>query len=408
MKKVINITLGGLIFAIEQDAYDILAEYLSDIKSSLSNTDDDKEVVSDIETAIAEKFSARKRSEKTAVVISDVQEVIIEMGSPADFGEQSTESTTENNAQYETKKGLYRDTDDAIIAGVASGIARYFDVDPVIVRLAFAVSIFFSGIGILAYIILWLIVPAAKTTSEKYAMRGEKVTLKEITEQVKKNLKEINTTDLKEVKGIWKGIRSILVKLFEAIRFVVRILARILRYVVGIVFLVGGSLGIAGLVSLYTIIILSDKAFFPSEVQIALSVLMESAIGTVAMLSSFVMMTIPLLVLVLTGAGVLAKRNLFTVVKATTLAVIWIVAATLAITASVLQVEKVMQKLDGEGFRNDTHQPHINPDDSSQEIIDTQIRLPEEEEVESLPPTAEPIGLPEGDEVVVEPANIES
>ncbi len=407
MKKVINITLGGTVFAIEQEAYNILAEYISNIKNNLSDTVDDQEVISDIETAIAEKFTARKRSEKTAVTTRDVQEIIVEMGSPADFSDESAETTAENSTQSETRKRLYRDTDDAIIAGVASGIARYFDIDPVIVRLIFAVSIFFSGIGIFAYIILWLVVPAAETTSQKYAMRGEKVTLKEITEQVKKNLGEINPADFKEVEGVWKSIRGFLVKLFEVLGFLVRALVRVLRPVVGVVFVLGGALGIAGLVSVYTAILLSDKVFFPGEVQIALDVLAGSTAGIVAMSSSFVMMTIPLLVLVLTGAGLLVKRNLFTVAKSTTLAVIWIVAMTLAFTTSALQLENVMQKLDAEGFENGRYQIHINLDDSSREGVDTQVQQPVEEDAKSLPPDAEPIDLPEGDGMVVEPSNIE-
>ncbi len=408
MKKVINITLGGIVFAVEQDAYDILAEYISDIKTNLSNTTDNLEIVFDIETAIAEKFIARKRSEKNVVVTTDVEEVISEMGSPADFSDESDKNTTQESTQSETRKRLYRDTEDSIIGGVALGIARYFDVDPVIVRLIFLVSIFFNGFGILIYILLWLLVPEAKTTSQKYAMRGEKVTIKEITDQVKKNLKDINKTDLNEVNSFWKVIRNILDKIFGALRLVLRALVSILRPVVGIVLLFGGALSIAGLVSVYTTILLSDKIFFPSEVQVALDVLMGSTIGIIAMLSSFVMMTIPLLVLVLTGSSILAKRNLFTVAKSTMLGVIWIVAATLAFTTSALQLENVMQELDVEGFESGEYQIHINLDDSSREAIDIEIHsLEEEEEVKSLPPTAEPIDLPEGDGTADEPSTIE-
>src|SRR3990167_6758681 len=87
MKKVINITLGSIVFAIDEDAYGALASYLEQIKSNLKNGDDTKEIIDDVEIAIAEKFIARKRSEKMAVTVLDVEAVIGEMGSPVEFGE---------------------------------------------------------------------------------------------------------------------------------------------------------------------------------------------------------------------------------------------------------------------------------------------------------------------------------
>ena len=199
MKQVINITLGKIVFAIEQDAYDALSKYLTDVKSNLASDTDASEIVADVEIAIAEKFLARKRSEKMAVTNADVAVVIKEMGSAGSFGEgnaeasQTTASDTSKTeepktekSQGEKKRRLYRDTEDSVLAGVASGLAQYFGIDPVIVRLIFVVSIFFNGLGILAYIILWLVVPKAETTAEKYAMRGEKVTVEEIKQQVKK------------------------------------------------------------------------------------------------------------------------------------------------------------------------------------------------------------------------------
>ncbi len=142
--------------------------------------------------AIAEKFVARKRSEKLAVTSLDVDTVIHEMGSPVEFSEDEHNGESEQlepvqkEAGTEPKKRLYRDLDDAVIAGVASGLARYFDIDPVIVRLIFVVAALFNGLGILVYIVLWLVVPIAETTADKYAMRGERVTLRDISERVKK------------------------------------------------------------------------------------------------------------------------------------------------------------------------------------------------------------------------------
>lgn len=347
MKKVINITLGGIVFAIDQDAFDALESYLSQIKNNLSNSTDAKEVVEDIESAIAEKFIVRKRSEKLAVTEVDVSQVMHEMGSPADFGEgEADEGNTSagQTATTEPKKRLYRDTDDAIIAGVASGLARYFDIDPVIVRLIFVVSIFFNGLGVLAYIVLWLVVPTAKTTADKYAMRGEQVTLKEISERVKKNIQGIEESDLKKAKGVWTNIRGLLDRLFKILGIIVRVVVVAVRYLVGIVLVVGGALGMAGMASIYSVILLSDKVLFPANVQIALDTLQAGTLGIVTMVSLFIMLSVPLIALIAAGASFLAKQNFFTVQKTVALAVVWIVATAVAGTTLALQVERVMQK----------------------------------------------------------------
>lgn len=333
-------------FAIEQDAYDSLFRYLEEIKSNLSHNDDTEEITRDIENAIAEKFMSRKRSEKLAVTSDDVETVMAELGSPVNFkdDEDESDSVDEKDSQqavFEQKRRLYRDPDDAVVAGVASGLANYFGIDPVIARLAFVVSVFFNGLGILAYIILWLVVPAAKTTTDKYAMRGERVTLKDISERVKKNIEHL---DYEKTKGVWSGIRSFLDKSFQILGVVVRSLIVLVRYFVGMIMVVGGVAGIAMLVSAYGVILFSEKIFFPEEVQVALEILQGSMIGIVAMLSSFVMMVIPLIVIVISGSSLLAKRNLFTAQKAITLAAVWVVAVVVAGTTTTLQVEKVMQR----------------------------------------------------------------
>ncbi len=398
MKKVINITLGGLVFAIEQPAYDALENYLKAIRSTLTS-DDAAEVVADIETAIAEKFVARNRSEKIAVTEEDVKIIVTEMGTPADFGgeEDSGAKNTKDTSEDDIKKRLYRDTDDVVIAGVASGIAKYFDIDPVIVRVLFVISIFFNGLGLIVYVLLWLVVPAAETTTQKYAMRGEKVTLKEITERVKKNLNDLESSNLEKARGIGSSLRNILVKLFEVVGVLIRVLAKVIRYILGFIFVVGGALSIAGLVSAYCVILLSDRVLMPAEVQTSLEIMLSSTMGVVAITASFVMMIIPMLIIVVAGACLIAKRNYFTVTKLVTLFVVWVVAIILAFTASALQVEKVMQAI---GPLEDTekYNIHINVDDTG---VNIEREVVEEGE-KSLPPETEPIELPD-----IESANIE-
>ncbi|GEM_PF-1923464 len=380
MKKISNITLGQVVFAVEQDAFDVLSTYLEKVKASLPETEDRTEVLEDIEGALAEKFLARKKSEKRAVTAADVSEVTTEMGSPSDFGEGQTDEkeTPTSSAEQSTKKRLFRDADDAVIAGVASGIAQYFEIDPVIVRILFFISIFFNGLGLIAYIVLWVVVPKAQTTTDKYAMRGEMVTLKEITQRVKKNLEKIDREDLVHTGGLWNKVRGFFVKLFDVLGVLVRGVIHIARYVVGLAFVLGGALGTAGLVSVYSVVLLSEKVLFPQEVQVALDTMLGSALGIVAITASFVMMVIPLLVLIITGASLLAKRNFFTVSKTVGLAVVWIVAMILAATTSALQVEQVMQKLGVDEFTDGQVRIEIGDDHI---YIDTDVVAPH-------PPTA--------------------
>lgn len=400
MKKVINITLGGIVFAIEHEAYEILENYLNHVKSSLQGGEDASEVTEDVERAIAEKFIARKRNEKLAVTTSDVEYVMTEMGSPADFSEGEVGSATDQADAVETapeqKKRLYRDTDDAVIAGVASGLAHYFNIDPVIVRLVLILAVFFNGIGILAYIILWLVVPAANTTAEKYAMRGEQVTLKEISDRVRKNFQHIDRADIEIAKGVWSSVRTVLNRIFKLLGQIIGYVGMAARYVFGLLFLIGGALAIAGLVSMYSIVLLSDNAFVPADAQTALDMMLGSSLGIIAISASFVMTLIPLLVLVLLGGGLLTRRNLFTVNKSISLAVIWIVAVVLAGTTSVLQVQEVMPALHPERFENGQYQIHINVEDESVEF-DLISEPPQEEDVPSAPPSSEPIDLPESE-----------
>lgn len=348
MKKTINITLSSIVFAIEEDAYISLEQYLTAIQARLSESADQSEIMSDIEAAMAEKLRTRGRSERIAVNMHDVEQLQSEMGAPAAFDDGSEEvidSETRVDSADDTPRRLFRDTDDAVLAGVAAGIARYFGIDPVIVRIVFVVSVFLNGVGILAYIILWLVVPRAKTTTDKLAMQGKRATVEDITARVKKNLNDADLVDTAQVKNAWHKARTVLERCFGLFGQIAKKLIVVGRYVFGVVFVIGGALGAAGLVSMYSVVLLSEKTFLPSEAQTALDIMFSNALGVLAIGASFVMMLIPLLVLIMLGASLLKKQNVITANKGIALAVVWIVALVLAGTTSALQVEKVWQEI---------------------------------------------------------------
>jgi phage shock protein PspC (stress-responsive transcriptional regulator) len=173
--------MNGIVFHIEEDAYEILKNYMTDVKRHFSNSADSLEITTDIENRIAEMFSEiLQRENKQVIVEQDVNWVVEQMGTVADFetADEDTKSTA-NAYTYTNTEGrrLFRDPDDHLVAGVCAGIANYFDIDAVWIRLAFALFTPIGGSGFLLYIILWIVVPKAVTRADRMAMKGEKQNL---------------------------------------------------------------------------------------------------------------------------------------------------------------------------------------------------------------------------------------
>jgi phage shock protein PspC (stress-responsive transcriptional regulator) len=186
MKKVININFQGRVIPIEETAYDILKQYIDSLRRYFANEEGRDEIIKDIESRIAELFSERLKKGATCITDEDVQSVMASMGRPEDF-EAETNGNTATNAgtgaeagaqqqsgqqsqagpgpTYATRGKLYRNADDKIIAGVCSGLANYFHIDPVIMRIIFVVLLFTGGSGFLVYLILWVAVPSQSVQS---------------------------------------------------------------------------------------------------------------------------------------------------------------------------------------------------------------------------------------------------
>jgi len=198
MNKTITMNLSGIIFHIEEDAYEMLNKYLSTIKGYFHDSEGRDEIMSDIESRIAEMLQEKVSTTKQAVLKMDVESVIAVMGKPEEFAGDNAENPkseskqTENNTSYDGSKRrrVFRDPDDKVLGGVCSGIANYFDLDPIWLRAAFAISFFVFGSGLILYIILCLIIPKAKTTAEKLEMRGEKIDINNISKTVSEEFEE--------------------------------------------------------------------------------------------------------------------------------------------------------------------------------------------------------------------------
>lgn len=176
MQRIIQITIGGQVIPIEERAYDGLNKYITSLELQFAGEAGKDEIIQDIENRIAELFSARLQGGAQAIVSSDVQKVIETLGYPNELNDENPPKSKTSYQQYipteAVRRRLYRNPHDKWVGGVCSGIASYFDIDPVLVRLILLVAILTFGIGILAYLIAWAIIPEARTPQEMYYMTG--------------------------------------------------------------------------------------------------------------------------------------------------------------------------------------------------------------------------------------------
>ncbi|HRO09364.1 MAG TPA: PspC domain-containing protein [Saprospiraceae bacterium] len=198
MNKTYNINLGGYPFSINDDAFEYVHAYLGSIRSHFSLSKGCEEIVNDIEVRMAELFQDHLKG-RMIISMKEVDEVIAIMGKPEDFGAEPmaesysfTSGYTKSPSGLGTAKKLFRNPDDKKVAGICSGIAAYFGIeDPIWIRLVFVLLIFTVGAGAFTYIILWVLVPEAKTASDKLSMRGEPTTVSNIASLVEAELTDL-------------------------------------------------------------------------------------------------------------------------------------------------------------------------------------------------------------------------
>lgn len=170
MKKVININFQGTIVPIEESAYELLQYYIDSLRRYFAEEEGRDEIINDIESRISELFQLRLKNGATCITDEDVNAIIDNMGRPADFekvdGESKVTEEKENTNQQQQnwaydRKRLFRDENNKILGGVCSGIGAFLGVDPWIVRILFILS----GIGVVAYIVLWIFLPVNNSFS---------------------------------------------------------------------------------------------------------------------------------------------------------------------------------------------------------------------------------------------------
>ena len=385
MKKTLNINIGSRVFNIDEDAYDLLSRYLESIKKYFQKINIEDDIFQDIENRISEKFNSILKN-RESLNIDDINNIIKEMGTLDDFKEAYNDFDTNdfNNQNNESKttgkrKRIYRNTSDKVIAGVASGLANYFSVDPIIFRLIFIVSlftgfgliayiifwigipandsgkinenkrlyrdgdneilggvayglgnyfgidpaiirvlfilsIFIGGFGILAYLILWVSIPEAKTVGEKMNMRGYPLTLENIEKFIKEKLSKKDGEENLFVKIILFPFRIIGPIILGIISIIIPILKILLSFIlfvfsiVIIVFLILFTLGAINLIDYQDFIIGSIDGVYISGINLSI-IISELPFYLQLSIFSFLIVALLFIIIIITKVLFINKNN---------------------------------------------------------------------------------------------------
>lgn len=340
MKKVISITIGQVVFEIVDDAYEELSVYLDSIRKHFSKDKDKEEIMEDIETSIAEKFLKRRKKREAAITIADVEGVVKQMGTVKDFEkeEKGKERAKEEERGEENGKKLYRDSDDVIVAGVSSGLAAYLGLETVLVRLIFFVSTFFGGVGVIAYIILWIVVPIAETKTQKFEMSGKRVTLKQIEKSVKEGVERLKKKDFKHVE---KGLNGF----FKAFGKVVLGFLKVIGGIVGLSFVIAGIAGITAL-SFSLAWVIMGVVIPNTGVLVSDFVMIEGALYWIFVGALYVVMLVPFLFLLLMGMSLLQRKSTIGAFSLISLLSIWFFAIGLTAAFIYPQMDLIETKIE--------------------------------------------------------------
>lgn len=385
MKKTLNINIGSRVFNIDEDAYDLLSRYLESIKKYFQKINIEDDVFQDIENRISEKFNSILKN-KESLNIDDINNIIKEMGTLDDFKEayndfDTNDFSNQNNESKTTgkRKKIYRNTSDKVIAGVASGLANYFSVDPIIFRLIFIVSlftgfgliayiifwigipandsgkinenkrlyrdgdneilggvayglgnyfgidpaiirvlfilsIFIGGFGILAYLILWVSIPEAKTVGEKMNMKGYPLTLENIEKFIKEKLSKKDGEENLFVKIILFPFRIIGPIILGIISIIIPILKILLSFIlfafsiVIIVFLILFTLGAINLIDYQDFIIGSIDGVYISGINLSI-IISELPFYLQLSIFSFLIVALLFIIIIITKVLFTNKNN---------------------------------------------------------------------------------------------------
>jgi phage shock protein PspC (stress-responsive transcriptional regulator) len=308
MKKTINIHISRQPFTIEEEAYDKLSIWLDAVRKEIDSEPGSDEIMQDIEMRAAELLGEYTANGAEVITYEQVEQLISVMGTPEDFVTEddsaSKKEPFKSDGDRRTTRRLYRDISDRILGGVAGGMGKYFSVDPIIFRLLFVLFTFVGGAGPIVYLLLWALVPVAKTRAQKLEMRGKRVTVDNLGRMVNEEFREVkqNLSEgpySRQFNKATDGLREILLLVFK-----------VLLFVVGFSFFIGGIIGLIFTLSAF----FSDQMiFFVSNIpgfvsiQSFFELFADAATANWFLISLLVVAGLPLLLLIYVGSKILFR-----------------------------------------------------------------------------------------------------
>ena len=362
MKRTVSINLNNQNFQIEEEAYDKLAIYLESIKRHCGAGADAAEVVADIENSLAEKLKLSLTPYKEIITIEDINSLIKIMGTMEDFDREvggfpaKDSDANKVTTEKKTKRKLYRDVDNAIIGGVASGLGNYFDVDPVLFRIIFCALIFAGGSAFPIYILLWIAMPEAKTAYQKLEMQGQTPTLaafknlakagKQLQEDWKKRWQRRSTINkvislpLVIVNGVFSAIKKVWAIIWPVIRLGFGILLSIFSFI-GL-----GAIGIGSLMLILYNNSLYQISFIP------ISELTSLLPYNLIIIAGFLSLAIPTLLIFIGGVSIIRKKSLINLTAGSIMLGAWMVAGICFCAFGLRYLPEIKNKFDNYPLTN--------------------------------------------------------
>ena len=346
MNKTISINLGGFFFHIDEDAYQKLSRYFDAVKRSLS-ADGRDEIMKDIESRIAELFQERLKNDKQVVGLTEIEEVISIMGQPEDYKIDDEKSTYQSSSSstnfYYPSKRLYRDKENGMLGGVMAGLGHYLGIDTLWLRIIMVILFFGFGTGLFVYIVLWILVPEAVTTTQKLEMKGEPITISNIEKKVKEGFDDI-TSKFSNIdhEKIANTAKSGATRIGSTIEEVITTIFKVFAKIIGAFIVFFSGMGLLAIIILSIIMIFSSTMpdnYILNNIQTPIG--LETPLWAQGMLL-LLGFGIPLFFLLILGLKLIVNnlRSIGNYVKYSLLAV-WLIAVGIIISLGINEASQL-------------------------------------------------------------------
>ncbi|MGE0582050.1 MAG: PspC domain-containing protein [Steroidobacteraceae bacterium] len=219
MRKVTLASLGGNTYQLEDGAHEAIAAYLERAARTLAANPDRAEILVDLEQAIADKCDTFLGKHKDVILTNEAMQIVREMGPVMGGGDEgaaapdaapadATPAGAAPASERSRRKRLMRLPDEGMMGGVCSGVAAYFDIDVVWVRLAFVLLVFSTGIWLFAWLAMLIVMPAARTPEQIASARGEALSAREVMDMAKRKSADLGKAAASGLRDARRNLRE--------------------------------------------------------------------------------------------------------------------------------------------------------------------------------------------------------